>query len=400
MSSNGRLVLVAGLLILLGIAGWRVVETLQADAALDRNDPGSALRWRPDNPQALLLQAEAKLAAQDLDAAEQLARRQLHAAPVDGRGYRVLAQVAVARGQPDRARELFRIAVRRAPRDLPARGWLAQYALEQGRPAEALAQIDAVLTLSPAAGTRIYPVLVQLAGDPTFASVLATTLAKRPAWRGGMLEALRGPKEGDPVAADRVLSALQGQGGLEPQEFGAWIEALMQQGRWGEAHARWAAPQLAAGRRLSLVFNGSFEAAPLGTGFDWRLRAVPGVLTGIEPAREGGSLHLRFLSRRVPEPPISHALLLGPGNYTLAWRERSDALRASTGIGWSLTCAGAATELLRSEPLQGSHAWRNATAEFKVPREGCPGQWLRLGPSGAQVVAGDAWYSAVRVTRQ
>ena len=209
MSGNVRLAFLGGLLVLLALAGWRIVETMQADAAIDRSDPRTALRWRPENPQALLLQAEAKLAARDLGAAEALARRQLQAAPVDGRGYRVLAQVAAARGQPDRAHTLFRIAARRAPRDVPARAWLAQYALEQGRPAEALTQIDAVLTLSPGAGRRIYPVLVQLAADPTFATVLADTLAKRPVWRNGMLKALRAPKGGDPVAADRVLAVLQ-----------------------------------------------------------------------------------------------------------------------------------------------------------------------------------------------
>ena len=400
MSGQVRIALVGCLLAVLGMAGWRIVQTMQADAALDRSDPATALRWRPGNPQALLLQAEARLAARDLDAAEQLARRQLQATPVDGRGYRVLAQSAAARGQQDRALELFRIAAKRAPRDLASRGWLAQHALEQGRPAEALAQIDAVLTLSPTAGRRIFPVLVQLAGDPAFADALATTLAKRPAWRGTMLGALRAPKGGDPVAADRVLAALQRHGSLQPAEFDAWIEALLQQGRWGEAHARWAGPQLAVGRRLPLLFNGDFEAPPLGTGFDWRLSPVPGVLAVIEPASEGGSLNLRFLGRRVAKQPLRHALLLGPGDYTLAWRERSDALRANTGIGWTLTCSDARTVLARSEPLYGSHAWRIRSLAFTVPREGCTGQWLQLGASGAQVVAGDVWYAGVKVNRQ
>lgn len=401
MSGQVRIALVACLLGVLGLSGWRIVQTLQADAALDRNDPATALRWRPANPQALLLQAEARLAAQDLDAAEQLARRQLQATPADGRGYRVLAQVTAARGQPDRALELFRIAAKRAPRDLPSRGWLAQHALEQGRPAEALAQIDAVLTLSPNTGRRIFPVLVQLAGDPAFANVLATKLVERPAWRGNMLGALRAAKGGDPVAADRVLAALQRQGGLTPAEFDGWIEALLQQGRWGEAHARWAGPQLAEGRRLPLLFNGDFEASPLGTGFDWRLSPVPGVLTEIEPASEGGSLNLRFLGRRVARQPLRHALLLGPGDYLLAWRERSDALRADTGIAWTLTCSDARTVIARGEPLYGTHAWRDRSLAFTVPPEDCGGQWLQLGTSGsgAQVVAGDAWYAAVKVTR-
>ncbi len=62
--------------------------------------------------------------------AEDFARRQLQAAPVDGRGYRVLAQVAVARGQMPRALQLYKIAAKRSPRDVAARAWLAQHALE------------------------------------------------------------------------------------------------------------------------------------------------------------------------------------------------------------------------------------------------------------------------------
>jgi len=184
--------LLLGVLLLgCGLAGWRIVGLMNAEAAMARGDIATVLRWRPDHAEALLRKAEAQLAAKDLAAAMVSARRLLEADPMDGRGYRVLAQVEAAQERKDQARTLFRIAARRAPRDLPARAWLAQDALERNDPDDALVQIDAVLTLSPGTGTTVFPVLVKLSADPAFADALADVLRREPAWRGGMLAALQ-----------------------------------------------------------------------------------------------------------------------------------------------------------------------------------------------------------------
>lgn len=386
-------------------AGWRVFGLMQADAALARDDVAGALRWRADHPAALLAQAEAQLGAGQPQAAAATARRLLQADPMQGRAYRVLAQVAGAEGRKDAARSLYRIAVRRAPDDLPARAWLAQDALERGEPAEALVQIDHVLTLSPGAGANVFPILLKLSADPAFAQALAGVLRRPPAWRAGMLAALQQAKEEDRAAADQVLAALQATGGLDAAETAAGIEALLQQGRWSQAYARWASPFVQGGKPLPLLFNGDFAQEPSGTGFDWRLPATAGVITSFEPDRGGGrALHARFLGRRVAGALLEHRLWLAPGRYHLEYRVRSEALRSDAGVGWTLVCEGRPEPLGRGAPLDGSRGWRNASLVFTVPAEGCPGQWLRLGnavnPAAGQIVGGDLWLATVALRGQ
>lgn len=399
-ASRWRGLATAVVVLLLLFAGWRILGLMQADAALARGDVARALQWHPNHPAALLAQAEAQFRAGKRDAAEATARRLLQVEPMEGRAYRVLAEVEAAAGRKDEARALYGIAARRAPSDLRTRAWLAQDALEQGKPVDALAQIDQVLTLSPAAGTNVFPVMLKLAADPAFAQALAKVMQRPPAWRAGMLRTLQRAGEEDRAGADQVLAALQQEGGLDNDEVAAGIEALLQQGRWSQAYARWATPFVEGGKPLPLLFNGDFAREPSGSGFDWRLPAVAGVISSFEPnGGSGRSLHARFLGRRVAGPILEHRLWLAPGRYRLAYRVRSDALRSDAGLAFSLACEGRPQALATGEAITGSRGWRSAQVAFTVPAEDCPGQWLRFGnavnPGAGQVMGGDLWLGAV-----
>lgn len=395
-----RWVVLAAVLGVMVIAGWRITHGMLADAALAGGDINTALGWDGDHPEALLRQAEAQLANAQLDAAAATARHLLQVAPTDGRGYRILAQVAVAQKQPAQALPLFQIAARRAPRDLPARAWLAQHALEQGDVHAAIEQIDKVLTLSPTSGSRIYPVLLTLAKNPEFAEALADALQRNPPWRANMLAALRKAGPDDLGAASQVMGALQTKGGMDPAETTALINSLLSSGRWGEAHARWAAPLVAEGQPLPILYNGDFGQEPAGSGFDWRMPATPGVIQDFEQGQGAGrTLHLRFLGRRVASVFLEHPLFLAPGSYNFRFRQRSDALRSENGISWTLACAASQqTPLAESQALNGSRQWSQGELRFVVPADGCQGQWLRLGNAkGAtigQLLGGDAWIDA------
>lgn len=378
------------------VAGWRITQGMLADAVLASGDVESALRWQPAHPEALLQQAELALSAKRINAAATSARRMLQVVPTDGRGYRILAQVADAEGQRVLARRLFLIGARRAPRDLPARAWLAQDALERGQSIQALDQIDAVLTLSPSTGGSVFPIMVTLAADPAFAEALAARLQRAPAWRGGMLAALRQARPADREVADRVLSILQRRDGFDQDETIAWTESLIRNGRWGEAYARWASPLVSSGVALPLLFNGDFGREPSGAGFDWRMPPTPGVLLELEHGGNGSLvLHARFLGRRVAGAFLEHRLLLPPGRFQFQVRQRSDALRSDSGLEWTLGCDGTSEPLARTSPLKGTRDWATTTMQWQVPTTDCQGQWLRLANAGAagagQLVAGEAW---------
>lgn len=401
MTRTFRTFALASLLLLSAFAGWRITRGMVADASLAAGDVDRALRWQPENPDALLQKAERELVAGRYVEAAKFAKRLLKVTPVDGRGYRVLAEVADAGGRKNKARELFNIAARRAPRDVSARAWLAQDALERDDSLTALRHIDNVLTLSPAAGAGVFPVLVTLAADPEFADALAQLLRRPPPWREGMLATLRNADGAQRVAAERVLLGLQGKGGFDAAETAAWTQSLLDQGRWGEAYARWASPIIAAGRPLPLLYNGDFSGELTEGGFDWLMPTTPGVLLELEPSSGSARImHARFLGRRMTGSFLQHRLLLAPGAYQLHVRQRMDALRSDNGLQWTLECEGSTTEpLARTPPLAGTQVWKTVELRFEVAPSDCVGQWLRLGNAGAagagQLVSGDLWLDTV-----
>ena len=404
MRPNARIGVLCALLFMVLVAGWRITRLMWADAALKRGDVDAALALLPADPDALLQRAGTQLAKKQPDAAEASARQLLMASPTDGRGYRVLAQVAELRGQHDVARRLFRIAARRAPRDLAAHAWLAQDALERGAPQEALLQIDHVLTLSPSAGASVFPVLVKLSADSRFADALAEVLRRPPTWRPAMLSALQRVQGEDKAAADQVLSSLQRKGGFDADETHGWIQSLLNEGRWGEAYARWASPIAAAGKPLPLLFNGNFASEPGGDGFDWLFPVTPGVILEFEPGRgEARVLHARFLGRRVAGAFLKHRLLLPPGSYQFKARQRADALRSDLGLTWTVSCERAGAPLAVSDTLGGTQGWGAIAVAFTVPARNCTGQWIRMGNAGVQdagqLVSGDLWVEMAAIEK-
>ena len=390
--------LAAVLLLFAGFASWRILALTQAERWASE-DPQRALRWSPRHPQALLALAEQQLAAGRLDAARATARRLLAVEPLEGRGFRVLAEVEAKQGHAARALALYTIAARRSPRDLRTRGWLTQHYLVAGDYPAALAQVDVLLRTSPRQGAILMPLLAQLAADPGFAGELAKVLARRPSWRGGLLATLQQAK--DPRGAEQVLSALRREGGLDATEFDEWIAYLIRQGRLGEAYGRWASTLDLQGKPLPLVYNGGFEQPISSRGFDWRLSRIAGVSLDFVPDRSARGLaaHAAFRGRPVAQVNLEQLLLVGPGRYRFSARMRAEALRSERGLEWSLACIGQSEPLATTEPISGTFDWRTVDMEVNVPVTGCPGQSLRLRnpvPAGSiQQVSGALWFDDV-----
>lgn len=397
-----RISILTAVLGLLVFAGWRNVGQWQAER-LAQTRPESALAWRPHDPSGLQVLAERQLAANQATAAQATVRRLLAHEPLNGVAYRIMAEAAARQGQGEQALAFYQIAARRAARDLPARAWLAQHYLAQGDYPQALEQIDTILRLDSRRSPGIHRALVQLAQDQDFAAALADALRRDPPWRGGVLAALQDPQSGNPGAAGQVMQSLQNQGGLSGQEYAAWLDNLIAQGRWGEAYARWASIVPKPGGQLPLIFNGGFEHPPSDTGFDWRLRKVPGVLVSFEEGGgvQGAAAHIQFLGRRVGSAGLEQAMILSPGRYQLVLRQRASGLRSGLGLQWQLACAGSGALVGRSPPVDGAFEWRPLEVEITVPAQDCPAQWLRLvnpvAGGAAQQVSGSLWVDDVKV---
>lgn len=395
-------------LALLGLAwlGWRVLSLGLADHYA-QSQPERALFWRDDHPEALLRAAE--LAAQDpakADLATDYARRALRSDPLDGRPYRILAQLADAAGDKPRALELFQIAAHRAPRDPVAHLWLMDHHLRGNRPAELLAHLDLLLRMYPRTFAQHEPLLLALAAAPPAHDALAVVLADQPPWRHRFLATVA-TKAPDTGAVAPLFDAVRRQqGGLAGNELAPWLDRLVREGRAGQAYLLWAA-NLPPERQRSLgnVFNGGFEFAPDPVGFDWRFGRVPGArIERLGGSGVGGQSALRvaFEHRRVPFAHVRQMLALAPGRYQLSLRARADGLRSERGLVWQVSCVAGGRLLGQTDPLRGQTPWHRTEMQFEVPAD-CPGQWLLLRVpariEAEQQIGGRAWFDDLVIRR-
>lgn len=393
--------------VLLAVLAWYALSLGMADHYAKSN-PGRALAWRSQHPEALIRRAE-QLAADPAQAAaaRDHAQRALVANPLDGRPYRVLGEVAEAAGDRDRAVELYELAADRSPQDLKSRAWLLDHALATRDPVAAVDHLDALLRLNPSLMPRMLPILAGLASAPPALDPLAERLQRQPPWRTRMLvQVAQNAPDAGAIAPlfDRLRKA---PGGLAPPELAAWLDRLAKDGQWGPAYLTWAS-QLSPERQRSLgnVFNGGFEWEPGVGGFDWRL----GRIAGARVARIGGdgvsgrvALRVAFEDQRVRFRHVTQLMALAPGRYRLQGRARPDQLRTERGLVWTVACAGGGAELGRTEPLRGNGPWREFAVEFEVPALGCGGQWLSLVlPAripAEQRIGGRAWFDDMKITR-
>ena len=395
--------LLACLLLGLGVfVSWRLFALTQADRWMT-SDPERSLRWAPDHPQALLSLAERQLSEGHIDDASVSARHLLQVAPLEGRGFRILAEAAAQRGDSAQALILYQVAGRRSPRDLRTRAWLIQHFLDSGDYPTALGHIDVLLRSSPGQGDVLMPLLAQLAVEPVFAADLTQTLKLKPPWRAQLLTTLQQAQ--DPLASDAVLALLKAEGELSKPEFEGWITSLIHRGSWQEAYARWVSTLDLQGEPIPLVYNGDFEKPVSNQGFDWHQIDVPGVWLDIAgtTGTTGLAAHAVFRGRQAAQVGLEQPLLLAPGQYRFKAKVRADSLQSERGLQWSVTCRSQSEPLAISEPIQGSFGWRSIKMDITIPTNSCAGQWLRLDnpvPAGSiQQVSGELWFDDVTIKR-
>lgn len=370
MMAGLRLTLLLALAAACLVAGWRILAHALADADARRN-PAAALAWIPGHPEALLALAATQRVQGDDPAATATARHLLDIEPLEGRGWTLLGDIAIARGDMDAAKADYAKAIALEPRNATARAWLAEDAFSRRDFDAALVQIDHLWRTTPEMGDALIDVLSQWAVDPDFRTALVATLATEPPWRADFIARLSRSNAGE--IRDAVFSDLREQGSLSRADNDAWIDALIARGDWLQAYARWAAT-LPAGTVLSPVHNPDFVRIPSNRGFDWRSPSVPGLDLEFPP---GQGARIDYRNRRIAHGGLEQALILRPGTYRLDTRMRSRDLRAERGLEWIVVCAGDGAILGRTPPIRGSGDWKDITATVQVPAS-CERQWLRL----------------------
>ncbi len=403
----------AGLLVPVAIfLGWRVFTLGLADLWAT-SDPEAALKWRPNDPQALIAAAENAVAARDFDAADALARRAIADCPLDGRGYRVIGVGKDFRGDTGAAGRLFAIALQRSPRDVVARNMLARYAGKAGDFAAALHQIDVLLRIRPDLAPNLLPKLVAASSNPELGGMIDRLLVERPPWRLAFLRQLA-TSSADADAIARVFAGRGGDDPLPPPAIGTEADLLLRRQLadhdWGRAYFTWVSTLSTAERtRLGNLYDGDFDFQPSSRGFDWRIPdqgAGFDVRTGSgEGLTEHSGLQVRFNGLPLDYRPVSQLLILGPGHYRLSGMGGASGIDTEQGgLAWTVSCAeGDGQALGSSGTFSGDMPVASFQMEFDVPPTGCAAQWLRLDFSGGmlrgQPLHGVAVFDGLKVDR-
>lgn len=396
------------IVLLLLLLGWRAFTLGMADAKALKK-PEEALQWRRSHPAALFILSEqqAKNPEAHISAREN-ALASLKAYPLNGRAYRVLAQVSEAEKNSPLAHALYQKAELYSPRDLETRAALLNHALLGNQLEAAVYQLDILLRLQPDLLPQLMPVMGQLAAIPAAHGPLILALGKNPPWRLHTIKSLFAQdKAGEryPLFVSRLS---QNKGGMPDAEQQAWLGALNQNKQWSLAYLSWAVnlpPEIQ--QDLGNIFNGSFENEPLGSEFDWQFITVPGASMD-RSFREGVSgekaLRVQFGDRRVLFNHVKQTLILPAGAYRFSGQGLAEDLVTERGLVWNIQCLGGGPNLAISDPWQGnSQQWRRFSLEFEVPALNCEAQSLVLQlPArvpAEQQVSGALWFDDLRIQK-
>jgi hypothetical protein len=341
-----------------------------------------------------------------LDAAERMAERSLARQPLNPAALRVMAEVAMSRGDQPRAMALFAAAERWSRRDVVTEAMLLDDALRRGDAAGAARRADVVLRFSPGSATGVFPALKGMVEHGPGQPAVVASLATRPPWRSSFLNYLSLTTTQPPVALD-VLSRLADAGSPpSADEVTPLLNRLVADHRYLDAFIAWR-QFLPPGSTLMTgnIRDPSF-GIPSGTPpFSWALQSGPGaaaeILQGPTPA-SGREHALRVTYDGVSATePARQLLVLSPGTYRLTVEAYVASPLPAARLTWNLTCAGGGPALGATADTALDPGWTTLSADLTVPASGCEGQWLALKATPGENTADiEVWYDALRVRRE
>ncbi|MFT3807401.1 hypothetical protein [Arenimonas sp.] len=394
----------AAICLVLVFAGWRAFGIGMADW-WSRQNPEAAMQWRPDHAEAALKAAEVAVYADPKsEAVARWSRAAISAYPLDGRGYRVLADAAGT--APNLGKVLHEIAAERSPRDYMSQAWVINEALRTSDYSRAMAMLDRLLRTRPEIAHHLNPTLVSLASTPEAQPALAATLARDPPWREARFATIIGAASSG-LALSPLMSALRSTPrGVSAGEQAAWINRLVADRQYGVAYLAWIESLSPEQQQyVGNIHDGGFEQVPSGSPFEWQLQDVAGAQ--IARARvEGGSgaesLRIVFDERSREFAHVTQVLLLAPGSYRLSGRERMLGIDERAGMNWAISCAENGQPLAQSTGFSGNHDWQAFSADFEVPAPGCEAQRIVLRRTAADpsAVSGAAMFDDLSIERR
>lgn len=392
-----RIALAARLGSRLDVAGLRRAMAL---------DPGNA-----DYPHRLgLLDAYSPGRANLSDAVRSL-RKATELNPRKAQYWSDLAEVCDSAGDAACAGEAAERALKLSPAT-PRFEWkAANQFLGEGRVGEALGRFRRLLALDPAYAQPVFEVCLRVLGSPRAVYQSVLPAGRQPRLQMAFLDFASA--QGGADFANGLWQQISSEGiACTFAEARPYVESLLASGHPGQAAAVWRQLERAgvipgSADGANLVYNGRFDHAPLGAGFDWQARNVAYVETDFgDPSAFRGSRCLRVDyagGRNLESEPIYEFVPVVPGRaYRLRAEVRSDNITSASGPRLRVAdpecaaCLDAATP-----PTVGTTPWHPVGLDFAA---GASTRVVRLSVWRARCrtfpmeISGSFWLDDVSIT--
>jgi tetratricopeptide (TPR) repeat protein len=332
--------------------------------------------------------------------------------PAQAEALLLLARDFESESRPADAARSYEAAYRLAPLDREVLVAASSFFLRDGKVDEALVLMDRLVEHYPETRERVFPVFTELLVGSRHASAWSRIVAREPSWLGAFL--VSSCRKGvEPLLLMPIFMARLAASKAQPVETACLVDQLRAAERWEEAYQVWL-NTLPRARLADVgsIFNGSFEDAPTGLGFDWipARGAEREVGHTVEVLRSTGgagkyALKVTYNGKRQFGVAIAQYLLLAPGRYEISGLAHPDSMRVGRGVQWTVRCVseGAPGALIaNSERFTGSSEWRRFAFDVVVEAS-CRGQILQLEPASpgesATYLAGAAWFDDLSARR-
>jgi hypothetical protein len=256
---------------------------------------------------------------------------------------------------------------------------LMMEAYSQEQPDAALYHADALVRWGEVSQDSVYETVVQYVTDEPGRAAIARRLATDPPWRASLLKYIA-----DKATTADALALLATMNRLGPRQTPAEVDylaaRLLEKGLYAELRqVRRAAISGRDGAQT--VFDSGFDGLEGPATFVWQPRQVSGgeAVLGTADTNHAGFLRLEHDLFSSSDWMMQQLVLLGPGQYRLNIRAQGLDDRGSGRFVVEIACRGASS-IIRMPIKTAEPGWQVSTADFTVPPDGCPAQWLGFAP--------------------
>lgn len=344
-----------------------------------------ALRFWPNHKDALSQLAVIELQNKSYNKAIKLAKKSLSLNPTDGRSMSVLVTSYDAVGNEEEAKKALGFATVLWPSHAYVRIQTADYWTKRGDIEKTLAEWHVLLSRHKGFYKDLFPVLKAYIEMPGYDYIFKPYYQEPASWWGDFFIYLTKQDIDLKIIVNlyrkRVISKLQ----MSSNERNAYVSRMVQEKKWLLAYSAWMGGISSEERKhISLINNGSFEAAFDKSAFNWKFKNNTNYKISINRIRNAAGKFALKMSFKGRAPIVGavlrqRLLLKIDQEYKVNYLSKIDRLSNKQGLKWIIRCADKSNKRIASSaPIDSRNGWNEGEFFVNIPKENCGSQFLEL----------------------